>query len=116
VVPYRRRFDEGWKDHHLIEPAFKKLMSEMGMQRAPFPEDLGGLGIGHSEHLGTNSFLVLEEMARADSGIAVSYGVTLWPLFIICNEPHVNRRLCEEIAPMFCDTTEARRVGFQLIP
>jgi len=108
VIPNRRRFDEDWKDHHLIEPAFKKLMGEMGMQRAPFPEDLGGLGMGHSEHLGSNSFLVLEEMARADSGIAVSYGVTFWPLFMICNEPHVNRRLCEEFAPMFCDTTEAR--------
>lgn len=108
VIPKRRQFDEDWRDHRLIEPAFKKLMGEMGMQRAPFPEDLGGLGLGHSEYLGTNSFLVLEELARADSGIAVSYGVTFWPLFMICNEPHVNRRLCEEFAPMFCDTTEAR--------
>jgi alkylation response protein AidB-like acyl-CoA dehydrogenase len=108
VLPNRRRFDEDWRDHAYIEPAFHKLMVGMGMQRASFPEDLGGLGMGHSEYLGTNSFRVTEEMARADSGMAVSYGVTFWPLFMICNEPHVNRRLCEEFAPMFCETSEMR--------
>jgi len=108
IMPYRRRFDEDWKEHRFIEPAFSRLMGEMGMQRALFPEDLGGLGSGHSESLGMDCFRITEELARADSGIAVSYAVTSWPLLMICNEPHVNRRLCEEFAPMFCGTTEVR--------
>ncbi len=107
VIPYRRRFDEDWKEHHLIEPAFDKLMGEIGLQRVLFPEDLGGWGLGHSNYIGTASFRLFEEVARADSAMAVAFGVVFWPLIMICNEPHVNRRLCEEFAPLFCQTNKA---------
>ncbi|MFH2005875.1 MAG: acyl-CoA dehydrogenase family protein [bacterium] len=107
VIPHRRRYDEDWKDHRLIEPAFRKLMGELGLQRLLFPEDLGGWGLGHSHYLGTAAFRVMEEVARADSGMAVAFGVTFWPLLMICAEPHVNRRLCERFAPDFCDTEQA---------
>lgn len=105
VIPDRRKYDEDWKDHTLIEPAFRRLQGELGLQRMLFPEDLGGWGLGHSGYMGTGAFRVFEEVARADSGIAVAFGVLFWPLIMICNEPHVNRRLCEEFAPMFCQTT-----------
>jgi alkylation response protein AidB-like acyl-CoA dehydrogenase len=108
VIPHRRRFDEDWKEHELIEPAFKVLMGELGMQRVLFPEDLGGWGLGHSNYAGTASYRLFEEVARADSGMAVAFGVVFWPLVMICMEPHVNRTLCEEFAPIFCDTTEPR--------
>jgi len=104
VIPNRRRYDEDWKDHHLIEPAFKTLMVDLGLQRFLFPEDLGGLGLGHSSYLGTGGFRIFEEVARADSAIAVAAGVVFWPLIMVCNEPHVNRRICQELAPLFCDT------------
>jgi alkylation response protein AidB-like acyl-CoA dehydrogenase len=104
VIPNRRQYDEDWKDHHLIEPAFKSLMVDLGLQRFLFPEDLGGMGFGHSSYLGTGGFRIFEEVARADSAIAVAAGVVFWPLIMICNEPHVNRRLCQELAPRFCDT------------
>jgi len=107
VIPYRRLYDEDWQEHRLIEPAFDKLMGELGLQRVLFPEDLGGLGLGHSHYTATACYRMLEEVARADSAIAVAFGVTFWPLIMICNEPHVNRRLCEEFAPMFCDTEKA---------
>jgi len=107
VIPHRREFDEDWEDHRLIEPAFQRLMGGLGLQSLLFPEDLGGMGLGHSSYLGTGSYRVLEEIARADSGMAVAFGVVFWPLLMICSEPHVNRRLCEEFAPMFCRTTEA---------
>ena len=90
VIPHRRRYDEDWKDHALIEPAFDKLMGELGLQRVLFPEQLGGWGLGHSGYLGTASFRMFEEVARADSGMAVAFGVTFWPLVMICVEPHVN--------------------------
>lgn len=107
VIPFRRCYDEDWKDHRLIEPAFNRLMGELGLQRVLFPEDLGGWGLGHSDYIGTASFRLMEEVARADSGMAVAFGVTFWPLIMICNEPHVNRRLCEEFAPLFCSTEKA---------
>ncbi len=107
VIPNRRRYDEDWRDHRIIEPAFRKLMGEMGLQRMLFPEDLGGWGMGHSDYIGTGACRMFEEIARADSAMAVAFGVVFWPLVMICCEPHVNRRLCEEFAPMFCRTTEA---------
>ena len=107
VIPHRRWFDEDWKEHALIEPAMNRLMGELGLQRVLFPEDLGGWGLARSSGLGTTSFRLFEEVARADSGVAVAFGVTFWPLLTICCEPHVNRRLCEQLAPMFCDTDRA---------
>ncbi len=104
VIPRRRRYDEDWADHHLIEPAFERLMADLGLQRFLFPEDLGGLGFGHSTYLATGGFRIFEEVARADSGMAVAAGVVFWPLLMICREPHVNRRLCEELAPLFCQS------------
>lgn len=106
VMPYRRQFDEDWKEHKLIHPPFKKLLGEYGVQRIFFPEDLGGWGLGHSNYLSVAAFRMFEEIARADSGMAVAFGVVFWPLVFITVEPHVNRRLCEEFAPMFCETTE----------
>lgn len=104
VIPHRRAFDEDWEDHALIEPAFRRLMVDLGMQRLLFPEDLGGLGFGHSRYRATGGFRIFEEVARADSGMAVAAAVVHWPLMMICNEPHVNRPLCEELAPRFCES------------
>lgn len=107
VLPYRREYDEDWEEHRLIEPAFDRLMGELGLQRVLFPEDVGGWGLGHSDYLGTGSYRMFEEIARADSAMAVAFGVVFWPLIMICNEPHVNMRLCREFAPMFIDTNKA---------
>lgn len=101
VIPRRREFDEDWEHHTLIEPCFSSLQGEIGLQRMLFPEDLGGWGLGHSGYLGTGAARLFEEVARADSAMAVAFGVLFWPLLMICVEPHVNRRLCEEFAPMF---------------
>jgi len=107
VIPFRGQFDEDWKEHRRIEPPFRTLMGELGLQRALFPEDLGGFGLGHCGATSTVCFRMFEEVARADSGMAVAFGVTFWPLVMICVEPHVNRPLCEKFAPMFCGTQEA---------
>ena len=101
VIPSRRLYDEDWKEHSLISGPFKKLLGEYGIQRILFPEDLGGWGLGHSGVLCTASQRMFEEIARADSGMAVAFGVVFWPLVFIAVEPHVNRRLCEEFAPLY---------------
>jgi alkylation response protein AidB-like acyl-CoA dehydrogenase len=108
VIPFRRKFDEDYADHKLIEPAFDKLMGEMGLQRVLFPADLGGWGMGSSNYFTTAAFMLCEEVSRADSGMGVAFAVVHWPLLMICVEPHINRELCEEIAPIFCTTTKAR--------
>jgi len=51
VIPNRRRYDEDWQEHLLIEPAFDQLMGKLGLQRVLFPEDLGGWGLGHSHYM-----------------------------------------------------------------
>lgn len=107
VIPQRRGYDEDWREHRLIEPAFQKLMAELGLQRMLFPEQYGGLGLGHSAYLGTGAFRLFEEIARADSGMAVAFGVVFWPLMMICAEPHVNHRLCAEFAPLFLNEKKA---------
>jgi alkylation response protein AidB-like acyl-CoA dehydrogenase len=104
VLPNRQRYDEDWKDHELIEPAFQSLMGGLGLQRLLFPEELGGVGFGRSKALGTGAFRVFEEVARGDSAIAVAFGVVFWPLLMICRKPHENQRLMEEFAPLFCET------------
>ncbi len=106
VIPYRRGFDEDWEEHLLIHSPGKKLLGEYGIQKLLFPVELGGLGFGESDYAFTSMFILGEEMARADSGLAVGLGATLWPLMSIALKPHINRRLLEEFAPMYCNTTE----------
>jgi alkylation response protein AidB-like acyl-CoA dehydrogenase len=103
VMPFRRKYDEDWKTHHLIEPAFEKLMGDkgVGIQKALFPPDLGGWGIGQSDYAFTFACTLAEEVGRADTAMAVAFMVTFWPLTAIVVEPHVNWRLAKEFAPMF---------------
>jgi alkylation response protein AidB-like acyl-CoA dehydrogenase len=107
VIPYRRQFDEDWKEHKLILPAFMKLMGEYGLQRTVWPEDLGGMGLGRSNQTCVAVFRLFEHIARADSAMGLAFGAFMWPLEFIVFAPHENRRLCEEFAPMFCQTDKA---------
>jgi len=109
VMPLRRRFDEDWDEHKLIEPLFDRIMGNKGLgtQKSMFPEEVGGWGLGHSDYLGGFAYAMAEEVGRADTGFAVAYLVTLWPLLTILVEPYVNWRLAREFAPMFCNSDKA---------
>ncbi len=107
VMPERRRYDEDWKDHHLIEPAFDKLMVELGLQKALFPQEYGGWGLANSDYIFRAGYMLCEELGRADTGMAVALAVTFWPLLVIMVEPYVNKRLIAEFAPMFCNAKKA---------
>lgn len=106
VMPHRRSFDEDWKDHRLIEPPLRKLMVDLGLQRALFPESLGGWGLGGSDRIFHIGYAMSEEIGRADTGMAVAFLVNFWPLTTILVEPHVNWRLARELAPRFCQSAE----------
>ena len=105
--PIAASIDEDWKDHHLIEPAFDKLMGEIGLQKGLFPLEYGGWGLAKSDYIFRFGYLACEELGRADTGMAVALGVTFWPLLVISVEPYVNERLLAEFAPMFCNTKKA---------
>ena len=92
VMPFRRKYDEDWKTHHLIEPAFDSLMGNkgIGIQKAFFPQELGGWGIGQSDYAFTIGCTLAEEVGRADTGMGVAFLVTFWPLTTILVDPHVN--------------------------
>ena len=100
VMPFRRQYDEDWKDHAIIEPAFDKLMGELGLQKALFPPEHGGWGITRSDYIFRFAYMLCEELGRADTGMAVALAVTFWPLLVILVEPFVNERLIAEFAPM----------------
>ncbi|MBN2283998.1 MAG: acyl-CoA/acyl-ACP dehydrogenase [Deltaproteobacteria bacterium] len=106
VIPNRRNFDEDWEEHRLIEPAFKTLMVDLGFQKALIPAEFGGWSFGETDLLATASGWMFEEVARADAGIALAFGVCYWPMVMIAVKPHINRRLCAELAPIFVDSKE----------
>jgi len=107
VLPYRREYDEDWMEQRLIMPPLRRLLGEYGLQRFLFPDDLGGMGMGNSNYIALLSFMVFEEIARADSGMDPPIGMVFVPLLFMAVEPHVNRRLLQEFAPMFCGTNDA---------
>ncbi len=107
IMPLRRRYDEDWKEHTLIEPAFDKIMGELGLQKALFPQEYGGWGLAGSDYIFRFAYQLCEELGRADTGMAVALAVTFWPLLVIHLEPYVNERLIAEFAPMFCSTNKA---------
>lgn len=107
VMPNRRLYDEDWKDHRLLEPAFDRLMAGLGFQKAMFPPECGGWGLGKSDYLFRAAFAISEEIGRGDTGIAVAFGVTFWPIFTILIDPYENMRLAKEFAPLYCNTDKA---------
>ncbi|MDM8001693.1 MAG: acyl-CoA dehydrogenase family protein, partial [Bacteroidota bacterium] len=48
IMPYRRQYDEDWKNHHLIEPAFDRIMAGLGLQKGLFPIEYGGMSLAKS--------------------------------------------------------------------
>ncbi len=104
VIPQRRQYDEDWEEHRLIGPAFKVLLADLGFQKALVPAKYGGWNMGESDYLVTASAWMFEEIARADAGMAVAFGVCYWPFVMIAVKPHINHRLCAEFAPMYMNT------------
>jgi alkylation response protein AidB-like acyl-CoA dehydrogenase len=107
VMPERRRYDEDWKEHRLIEPAFDKLMGELGLQKSLFPQKYGGWGLANSDYVFRMAYMLCEELGRADTGMAVALTVTFWPMLVILVDPYVNERLLDEFSPMFCSSKKA---------
>jgi alkylation response protein AidB-like acyl-CoA dehydrogenase len=77
IMPHRQDLDGGWhRDETLAKQTFKKIhqgLVDIGVQRAAWPEALGGLGISD-----VANDMISEELSRGDAGIATHMGIINW--------------------------------------
>lgn len=94
IMPHRREIDDD-KDH-LIVRRILQGMTDLGLQKAPFPQEYGGGGASSM----VSAAIMHEEFGRGDSGIATSATVTTWAFLpaIIAG----NKAVLDHFAPVFC--------------
>jgi len=103
VMPYRRTFDEEWGGSKRVKTIYQKLFVDLGLQRFLWPAEYGGWNFGKSSWTATAAYVVMEEIARADTGLAVAFACGMgWPNFMISFLPmRKNERLLEEISNLY---------------
>jgi alkylation response protein AidB-like acyl-CoA dehydrogenase len=106
VMPHRQKFDEDY-ENKLVGPAMKALFVDIGVQKLLWPEEYGGGGLNSPDGAVTIT-RALEEIGRADPGIGFVAASTLSALLPIVMAPNVNKKLCAEFAPLFCNADEVR--------
>jgi alkylation response protein AidB-like acyl-CoA dehydrogenase len=87
IMPVRQQIDDD-SDHIIVRRILKGL-SGLGLMRAGLPQTHGGMAAPGVGVPSTTTCLVLEEISRGDSGIAVAASVTAWainPAIIAQNE------------------------------
>ena len=77
IMPRRQDLDGGWhRDEKLAKKTFEKVhqgLVDIGVQRAIYPEEFGGLGVS-----GVASEMIYEEISRGDAGLATHMGIINW--------------------------------------
>jgi alkylation response protein AidB-like acyl-CoA dehydrogenase len=97
IMPVRQQIDDD-TDHVIIRRILEGL-SSLGLMRAGLPQEYGGMSAAGTGPPGVTTCLVLEEISRGDSGIAVAASVTAWALTpAIVAE---NKAVLEMLAGMF---------------
>lgn len=100
IMPNRRNLEGGpERDEKLARKTFKKLQKglvDMGVQRAFFPKEIGGLGISS---MITNQ-IIGEEIARGDVGLATHMLIIPWPF--IPARIFKNETVMRKFAVAFC--------------
>jgi alkylation response protein AidB-like acyl-CoA dehydrogenase len=97
VIPVRQQIDDDWEHHELVKPLLHSLCVDLGYQQAAWPKEYGGLGID-----AITSCLLLEEISRADSGMATAASCSTWAMTPIF-PPDDNAYLMELFTPKFLD-------------
>lgn len=96
IMSCRREIDAD-TEHKIVRRILEGLSVDLGIQIASFPKEHGGADLESM----SASAAVLEEIARADSGIAVSASCTVWTQMPMILEPYRNDHLLREFSPMF---------------
>jgi alkylation response protein AidB-like acyl-CoA dehydrogenase len=98
VIPVRRKLDEDWKKHKLSHRLLTSLCVDLGYQWAAWPSGFGGGGMD-----AITSALCLEEISRADAGLATAASCSVWAISPL-TQPIVNADLLQRFAPDFLRT------------
>jgi alkylation response protein AidB-like acyl-CoA dehydrogenase len=96
IMPVRHLVDDD-KDHKLIKKILQ-AMTDMGHQKAPFPEEYGGANMTST----LPASMMHEELGRGDSGIGTAATVSAWAFM-----PAImagNKAVLDRFAPDFCGT------------
>jgi alkylation response protein AidB-like acyl-CoA dehydrogenase len=100
IMPRRQDLDGGWhRDEKLAKETFYKVhkgLVDIGVQRAIYPADFGGLGVG-----GMVSEMIYEEISRADAGLATHMGIINWVMLPALRAGRLD--LLQEFIPRICD-------------
>ena len=92
IFPVRQQIDDD-KDHtQVVEPIFKKILIDLGMQKIMVSKETSPM---------VNWCGFMEEIARGDSGIAVALGCTGWCVMPIVYEPYKRPDLLHELTQVF---------------
>ena len=94
IMPVRQKID--YDDEHKLVDKIRQGLTDLGIQKAMFPDKYGGMGITSM----ILSFIAFEEIARGDVAIAIATGCTPWcfaPAILASNEAVLDR-----FAPQFC--------------
>ena len=78
ILPVRQQIDDD-KDHVIVRRILQGLF-DLGLMRAALPQEHGGLTPTGTRASPLTTCLVLEEISRGESGIAVAASVTTWAL------------------------------------
>lgn len=97
AIPVRQQIDEDWESHDIVNRLLKSLCVDLGYQQANWPAEYGGLGVDT-----ITSCLLLEEISRADAGLATAASCSTWAMSPIY-PPGENRALMEYFTPRFLD-------------
>jgi alkylation response protein AidB-like acyl-CoA dehydrogenase len=94
IIPVRQQIDED-KDHVIVNRILQQL-TDLGTQKAAFPQEYGGLG----DHSVVSAAVLHEELGRGDSGICTARTVTGWAWMpaLVAN----NKAVLDRFAPDFC--------------
>jgi len=78
ILPVRQQIDDD-KDHVIVRRILQGLF-DLGLMRAALPQEHGGMTPTGTHASTLTTCLVLEEISRGESGIAVAASVTTWAL------------------------------------
>jgi len=98
VIPVRRKLDEDWREHKLSHGLLTSLCVDIGYQWAAWPGDFGGGGLN-----AITSALCLEEISRADAGLATAASCSVWAMSPL-TQPVPNADLLARFAADFLRT------------
>jgi len=92
IFPIRRQIDDDRDHTQVIEPLFKKILLDLGLQRAIVDERPTSM---------VNYCGFAEEIARGDSGIAVALACTGWCVAPLQHDPYSRLDLLRELTQVF---------------